>query len=65
MKEPTCPHCRVEQTGEPAKSWEYGTGVHVKHFLCKCGKTFNFYKSNTMTWTIPKLKKVKKTENKS
>jgi hypothetical protein len=62
MKEPKCPFCLTEHTGEPVKTWEYGTGVHVKRFLCKCGKNFNFYKSNTMTWTIPKSNKVKKTK---
>jgi hypothetical protein len=59
IKEPQCPHCLTEHKGEATKSWAYGKGVLVKHFLCKCGKGFNFYKSDTMTWTIPKLKKNK------
>ena len=54
--EPKCPYCHVEQNGESIKNWEYGVGVTVNRFMCKCGKSFNYYKSPNMTWTIPRGK---------
>lgn len=55
--EPKCPYCHTEQIDKSTKSWEYGVGVTVNRFLCKCGRTFNYYKSPNMTWTIPKPEK--------
>ena len=49
-----CPFCNAEQA-KPLKNWEY-SGTQVSGFKCKCGKSFNFYKGNKKTWTIPKKK---------
>ena len=66
-----CPFCKSNQKQEPVKSWAYGkmiekrdihkttwgASVQCSHFLCDCGKSFNFFLTTKgKTWTIPKKK---------
>jgi len=51
-----CPFCSKEEDRKPIKEWNYGAGVKVKRFKCKCEKMFNLYTSPTKIWTIPKKK---------
>lgn len=54
MDKVKCPFCGKNQIGNPIKNWKYGAVVNVSRYKCSCGKLFNFYKSSTKTWTIPK-----------
>lgn len=50
-----CPYCETMQEEHCLiNSWEYGH-AKVSRFKCRCGKTFNFYKSSKSSWTIPKI----------
>lgn len=51
-----CPFCSKEEDRKPIKEWNYGAGVKVKRFKCKCEKMFNLYTNPTKIWTIPKKK---------
>ena len=49
-----CPFCNVSNS-KYTKKWKFGV-YDVYRFQCKCGKFFNYYKSEKMSWTIPKSK---------
>lgn len=51
-----CPFCKAIQKQDPLKHWKFVNNVDVFRYKCKCGKLFNFYKSKTKSWTIPKPK---------
>ena len=66
-----CPFCKSLQKQKAIKSWAYGKLIKEKfvggtsmgasitcsRYLCKCGKSFNFYETqNNKTWTNPKPK---------
>ena len=56
MEKVVCPFCSNVQDQKPFKEWNYGEGVKVKRFKCKCGKLFNHYNNSKKIWTIPKKK---------
>ena len=66
-----CPYCSKNQKQKPIKTWNYGKmiknrdsngtvwGASVKcsRYSCNCGKSFNFFLTETgKNWTIPKKK---------
>ncbi len=68
---PECPICGKTQRAKPIKSWKYGKmiitrtvsetkwgpSINCSRYMCKCGKSFNFYRSGKgKIWTVPKKK---------
>ena len=49
---PVCPFCGKKQIKQPIKTWAYGK-TEVNRYECQCKKTFNHYKSEKSSWTIP------------
>lgn len=49
-----CPYCsNFQKKMSTVRTWFYGN-VKVTRFECQCGKNFNFYKSKSTSWIIPK-----------
>lgn len=66
-----CPLCKSIQKKQPTKSWtygkiierktkkgtEWGASINCSHYICECGKPFNFFLTTKgRSWTIPKSK---------
>jgi len=51
-----CPYCEtIQKIHCIIRSWKYRY-AEVFQFECRCGKTFNFYRSSKSSWIIPKIR---------